>query len=231
MWVVKIGGSLTLDPLLPEWLALLGTAGRGRVAIVPGGGGFADEARRVQAHCRVDDVSAHNMAVLAMAQTGMALRAQCPALKTASNWRELRDIVRGGETGIWLPFDLLQERHGALTSWDVTSDSLAAHLAWILCAEQLVVVKSCPIDPGWSITDMSANGILDRSFPELARDAPFNIRVVNKTDLEEMDAFLQGLPCAPPAWMPESAPLDMPLTGWNDQPAANGMFRLAGEGE
>ena len=46
MWVVKLGGSLNADPLLPEWLDLLGQLGGGRVTIVCGGGSFADEVRR-----------------------------------------------------------------------------------------------------------------------------------------------------------------------------------------
>lgn len=195
MWVVKIGGSLTLDPLLPEWLALLSSLGRGRVVIVPGGGGFADEARRVQAHWRFDDVAAHNIAVLAMAQTGVALRAQCPALKAATDWRELRGIVRGGSAGVWLPLDLLQEAPGPLTSWDVTSDSLAVYLARLLCAERLVVVKSCFVDPGWSVADMSERGVLDRGFPGFARHAPFGIRVLGKDEVGVMRSLLQGDVC------------------------------------
>lgn len=198
MWIVKIGGSLTLDPLLPEWLALLSSLGRGRVAIVPGGGGFADEARRVHEHWRFDDVAAHNIAVLAMAQTGMILQAQRPELRTATSWRELRDVVRGGGTGVWLPFDLLQEAPSAITSWDVTSDSLAMHLAWMLCAEQLVVVKSCFVDPQRSIPELSESGVLDRGFPDLAWNAPFGIRVIGKDQIGLMRTLLQGGACREP---------------------------------
>ena len=69
MWVVKLGGSLNGDPLLAQWLELLVQLGGGRVTVVCGGGGFADEVRRAQSHWHFDDVPAHNMAVLAMAQT------------------------------------------------------------------------------------------------------------------------------------------------------------------
>ena len=70
MWVVKLGGSLNNDPLLPEWLELLAQLGGGRVTLVCGGGGFADEVRRSQDLWKFDDLAAHNMAVLAMAQSG-----------------------------------------------------------------------------------------------------------------------------------------------------------------
>ena len=53
MWVVKLGGSLTGDPLLPQWLALLAQLGGGRVTVVCGGGRFADEVRHAQAHVAV----------------------------------------------------------------------------------------------------------------------------------------------------------------------------------
>ena len=46
MWVVKIGGSLSHDSALREWLTLLWEVGGGRVVIVPVGGDFADAVRR-----------------------------------------------------------------------------------------------------------------------------------------------------------------------------------------
>ena len=45
MWVVKIGGSLSHDPMLRKWLVELCEVGGGRVVIVPGGGDFADKVR------------------------------------------------------------------------------------------------------------------------------------------------------------------------------------------
>ena len=68
MWIVKLGGSLGRDPVLKEWLDTLVALGSGRVVIVPGGGGFAEEVRDQQELWRFDDLAAHNMAVLAMAQ-------------------------------------------------------------------------------------------------------------------------------------------------------------------
>ena len=49
MWVVKIGGSLSHDPALREWLTQLWEVGGGRVVIVPGGGDFADTVRQYSA--------------------------------------------------------------------------------------------------------------------------------------------------------------------------------------
>ena len=73
MWVVKLGGSLCeqapeTSPLR-DWLDLLVCEGAGRVVIVPGGGKFADAVRGAQAQWCFDDLTAHNMALLAMSQT------------------------------------------------------------------------------------------------------------------------------------------------------------------
>uniref|UniRef100_C5CPV1 Aspartokinase uridylate kinase-like putative kinase n=1 Tax=Variovorax paradoxus (strain S110) TaxID=543728 RepID=C5CPV1_VARPS len=97
MWVVKIGGSLCADPVLPQWLDLLTQIGGGRVTVVCGGGTFADEVRRVQAHWQFNDLAAHNMAVLAMAQTAYQLHALNPALQLAARKTEIPDLLRRGK--------------------------------------------------------------------------------------------------------------------------------------
>ena len=148
MWVVKLGGSLNTDPRLPEWLELLVQLGGGRVAVVCGGGVFADEVRRSQAHWRFNDLAAHNMAVLAMAQTTYLAQALNPKLHLATSKAEIRDVLRGGHTALWLPMELVSERPDAHTNWDAASDSIALDLARKLNAERLVVVKSCADRPG-----------------------------------------------------------------------------------
>ena len=85
MWVVKLGGSLNSDPLLPQWLELLANLGGGRVTLVCGGGAFADEVRRAQSQWRFDDLPAHNMAVLAMAQTAYLAHGLQPELRLATS--------------------------------------------------------------------------------------------------------------------------------------------------
>ena len=156
MWVVKLGGSLNDNPLLAQWLELLVEIGGGRVALVCGGGRFADEVRRAQNHWRFDDLAAHNMAVLAMAQTTwMALGLQ-PGLRLAHNEDEIRRVLHRGHTALWMPLDHVRTEPDADTNWDHASDSIALDLARKLSAERLVVVKSCPIDPAASETCLSA---------------------------------------------------------------------------
>jgi aspartokinase-like uncharacterized kinase len=192
MWIVKIGGSLNGDPLLPEWLDLLVRLGGGRVTVVCGGGSFAEEVRRAQAHWQFDDLPAHNMAVLAMAQTAFLCHGLNPALRLAKNSEEIRHVLHGGHTALWLPYDWVREQADPLANWELTGDSIALDLARRLNAERMVVVKSCEIDPRASLADLGDAGVLDRRFAGIARGAAFPIDVVHKAELARMRSLLLG---------------------------------------
>lgn len=194
MWVVKLGGSMNTDPLLPGWLDLLAQLGGGRVTIVCGGGAFADEVRRAQAHWHFDDLTAHNMAVLAMSQSAYLACGLNPALRLAATPAEIRRVLHAGHTALWLPLGQRRELPGADTSWDVTSDSMALDLARQLNAERLVIVKACEIDPALSLSELSGVGILDRRFASLAAGAACSIDIVQRTELARVRVLLLGTP-------------------------------------
>ncbi len=90
MWVVKIGGSLSHDPALREWLTQLWEVGGGRVVIVPGGAEFADTVRQYQIEWGFDDLAAHNMCLLAMAQYAILMQGVLPELVLASSEENIR---------------------------------------------------------------------------------------------------------------------------------------------
>jgi len=192
MWIVKLGGSLCADPVLPQWLDLLAQLGGGRVTLVGGGGSFADEVRRLQSHWKFNDLAAHNMAVLAMAQTAYQLNAMNPALQLASSRSDIRRVLHKGQTALWLPFELQREQPDAQTNWEVTSDSLALDLARRLNAERLVVIKSCRIEPKATLAQLSEEGIVDKRFASLAEGAAFPIEILHKDELDAMRALLFG---------------------------------------
>ncbi|MBS0509808.1 MAG: aspartate kinase [Proteobacteria bacterium] len=195
MRVVKLGGSLARDPLLPQWLQMLAEHGGGHIVIVPGGGPFADAARDAQAAWQSNDVTAHNMAVLGMAQFGYLLQGLCPGLVTARNVAEVERVLKSAKVAVWLPFDLLREAPDELTSWDVTSDSLALWLASELGAAHVALVKSCaiPVSQDWDA--LSTAGIVDRRFPTLGRDARCTVELVARDDLAAPTRWL-SLPIA-----------------------------------
>lgn len=197
MWIVKIGGSLNANPVLPEWLDLLVQCGGGRVTVVCGGGRFADEVRRAQTDWRISDLSAHNMAVLAMAQTAYLLHGLNPALQLTRSKADIRRVLHGGRTALWLPYELQRDQADGQTSWAVTSDSIALDLARRLNAERLVVVKSCDVDPQASLAELTEDGIVDLRFAALSDDVAFPIDFVRHDELARMRALLIGEPRYP----------------------------------
>lgn len=190
MWVVKLGGSLARDASLPRWLDLLAECGGGRVIVVPGGGTFADQAREAQRWWQFDDLAAHNMAVLGMAQNALLMQALCPALQTAAGEAPMRQVLQRGHVALWMPLDLLREAPDELTHWGVTSDSLALWLARRLHAERLLVVKACPLDPGRSLQQLGEDGVLDAEFARRAKGVAFPIDLLSRDELARARALL-----------------------------------------
>ena len=199
-WVVKLGGSLNADPLLPRWLGLLTQLGGGRVVVVCGGGRFADAVREHQAQWSFDDLAAHNMALLAMAQTAHFLHALNPALQMVTGDDAAQRVLRLGKTALWSPLALLAGQADAGTNWSVTSDSIALALAQRLGAEQLVLVKSCAVDPALSLAQLGAAGIVDARFAALAALGTVAVRFIAHDQPEQLRTLLLGThdPAAPP---------------------------------
>lgn len=192
MWIIKLGGSLTRNSSLPRWLRMVAEFGGGRVTVVPGGAHFADAVRHAQSQWRFDDLVAHNMAALAMAQTALMLHALEPRLTMVRHDADIRRALRAGKPALWLPFALLREAPDELTSWDVTSDSLALWLGRRLNVERLIVVKSCVVDPSHSLSELAAAGVLDGRFADWARDVSFPIEVVHCNDVWRVRNALVG---------------------------------------
>lgn len=190
MWVVKLGGSLCSDAALPQWLALLTQLGGGRIALVCGGGTLADEVRALQARWAVDDLAAHNMAVLAMLQNGYLLHGLAPQLQRVARESDIAPVLRRGGVALWMPLERLRDQPDASTHWGVTSDSMALGLAQRLNAERLVVVKCCAIDPRRSLEQLVADEVLDATFARLARQAGVPIDLLSADQTEVLRSLL-----------------------------------------
>jgi len=127
--IVKLGGSLALEPHLRGWLTALARC-PGRSIVVPGGGPFADRVRTAQVVMGFDDRAAHHMALLAMEQFGAAICNLEPSLVAASSSRCLSNVLDEGRTPVWMATKMALEASDRIPpSWEVTSDSLAAWLA------------------------------------------------------------------------------------------------------
>jgi len=183
MWIVKLGGSLYADPLLPRWLEMLTQLGGGRVVVVCGGGVFADAVRQRQAQWRFSDLTAHNMAVLAMAQGAFMLQGMQPALRLAGSEKDIRRGLRGGDTVVWAPYELLRDIPDDSTHWGHTSDSIALALARRLNVERLLLVKCCEVAEDASLSELGSAGVLDSAFAPGAAGAGFPIDIVQHDQL------------------------------------------------
>ena len=143
MIVIKLGGSLAGSEALLKCLNAVEQKYQGRaVVIVPGGGGFADQVRQSQKRWRFDDKTAHRMAILAMQQMALLFKALKDDFVIADSLQAIRSHLNQQKILIWSPDIRELDQAGIPSTWDITSDSLAAWLAKSLSAQELVLVKS-----------------------------------------------------------------------------------------
>jgi 5-(aminomethyl)-3-furanmethanol phosphate kinase len=173
--VVKVGGSLLESGGLPSLLTTLGELARThRLVVVPGGGPFADAARRA---CSLHDPgasAAHWMAILAMDQHAHFLAGLLPAARLATGRDEIAGVLGEGLLPVLSPFRWLYADDPLPHGWHVTSDSIAAWVAARLCARRLVLLKSLPGVRGASgdvVAEVPTRspalaGIVDEFFPQ-----------------------------------------------------------------
>jgi 5-(aminomethyl)-3-furanmethanol phosphate kinase len=178
---VKLGGSHAGGPHLKDWLAAI-AAKAGSIAIVPGGGPFADAVRTAQAGIGYDDRAAHAMALMAMAQFGSALESLNPALRLAASRSAILRALKERKVPVWSPERMA--RAAALPeTWDLTSDSLAAWLAGVLGAGELVLVKHGRFDAAAiDVHDLVARGIVDPLFPRYLKQSGVRASLAGPTD-------------------------------------------------
>ena len=146
VWVVKLGGSLDAAGTLKPWIDALAAAPADRDL------SRRRPLRRPRACCpsawRVDDRTAHRMAILAMEQTAHLLCGLWPELSATQHSRELATSSIDRGRSVWFPAAELLDDADIPGSWDITSDSLAAVLAGRIGARGLAVVKSAPLPAG-----------------------------------------------------------------------------------
>jgi len=158
--VIKLGGSLMEHGrAIIRNLRDYAVANNLRLVIVPGGGPFAMAVRALAD--KLSDEAAHWMAVLAMHQYGLFLangNAEFPLIETLDDVIEDRD----GGVSILLPYKILKDDDRLPHTWDVTSDTIAAFIAYKL--GERCFIKLTNVD-----------GILDAEG-----------RVIERVDIEEI---------------------------------------------
>jgi aspartokinase-like uncharacterized kinase len=151
--VVKIGGGLAGSPdaLRRAAEAVAAAAARTRLVVVPGGGPFADAVRAFDATYGLSPSAGHWMAILAMDQYAFALADLIPGGRLVEDGPGIQSALASGAIPILAPSRWLRAADELPHRWDVTSDSLAAYLAMLLGADELILVK--PVSGGLELVD------------------------------------------------------------------------------
>ena len=162
--VVKIGGAALHDlAALDRVLAELDAAA-GAIVIVPGGGPFADTVREVDRRVTLPDATAHWMAVRGMEQYAELLVSRLRRGTLVTDLDGIHEAVSHGEVPVLAPHRWLRRDDPLPHSWDVTSDSIAAWVARVTGASQLVLVK-----PGTSRQGSLTDPYFEKALPEGVR--------------------------------------------------------------
>lgn len=208
--VIKVGGSLAEHPAnLRKLCQMLGTiAQTHRVLVVPGGGKFADTVREFDKAYNLSNTFAHKMAILAMDQFGLLLSHITPNSYLSYSIKEMEKSVTG-MLPIFLPSRFVFRKDPLEHSWNVTSDTIAAHIASVLHARKLILVTDVDgiftedpkKDPNATlIKEMSAKKLLawnnttsvDKTLPKILLETKLDCYVVNGRYPKRIKAILEN---------------------------------------
>lgn len=184
--VVKVGGSLLkwspLPAALNEWLASQPPAIN---ILIAGGGPLVDAIRQVSQLQSLSDESAHWLCIDAMSVTSRLLADLLTDFERITEFDDLSHRIATSTTKpiVFDPNEFLRKHeshqpgHVLPHSWAATSDSIAARLAEVLAADELVLLKSTD-PPASELRVLTDLGYVDQHFPSFT-NSHFQHRFVN----------------------------------------------------
>jgi aspartokinase-like uncharacterized kinase len=185
--VIKLGGSLLefdgLQAALPAWLSLQPPAAN---VLIVGGGTPVEAIRDLDRRFVLGEETAHWLSIRAMGVSARLAIALWPEFTLVTQWAALHDTIGSSPSPVVFDVEEFLRRHESQApgtvlarSWSVTSDSIAARVAELLGAEELVLLKSAlPDRSPISIAEAAALGYVDPYLPQVARSLP-RMRMVN----------------------------------------------------
>lgn len=183
--VIKLGGSLLDGAELPArlrtWMAAQSPAAN---LLIVGGGPLVDALRALDSAHRFSAETSHWLAIRAMGVTARLVAELVPEAcfvdDAAKFWFDPAGPLSILDVESFLRAE--QGREDALpASWDVTSDSIAARVAQVLEAAELVLLKSALPPEPMSLEQLAETGFVDAFFP-IAAGCLRVVRLVNLRD-------------------------------------------------
>lgn len=159
-WALKAGGSIDEEPgALSRLLRVIAElVPETPIAIVPGGGAFADFVRGRCATRPTRDDTAHIQAVISMAQYGYDIVEKLENASPAHDIREVDGAFQKGLTPVFMPYPWVLGAGDLPANWSVTSDTIAVRICGLIGARKLVLLKSVDgiMDSGRIVNEIDA---------------------------------------------------------------------------
>lgn len=175
--VVKVGGSLLDRQDFPRSLVAWWEQQQpAETLLVAGGGDVVNAIRDLDATHSLDPVETHWLCVDLLDAT-FRLMSQWFPWPTITSAEQLQRWLQPGfpsdqptlvAVGSFYSRQHASVRETLPQNWQTTTDSLAALLAGMIDADELVILKSCEVDPALTAAELSAQGIVDEAFPRIA---------------------------------------------------------------
>ncbi len=165
--------------------------------LVVGGGAEVDALREQDRAAQLDQVAVHWRCIELMRNNSVLANEQLPGLEWLRMLGELPQTAEPGRRWLLDPVTFLRvddvERSSQPlpASWDVTSDSIAARLAELSGADELVLLKST-LPSANTLAECVATGFVDRFFTQAAAQ----LRCVRIVDFRSATFVSRILPLA-----------------------------------
>lgn len=191
--IVKVGGSLLSLPdlaaRLQHWLSQQPEA---RNVLLAGGGLLADAIRTWDERFQLGEETSHWLCVDLLDVMAGTLHQILKKQGIVCQLSNSLEQLSAAPLLVFAPAQFLREQESGLAgcklphSWQATSDSIAARLAEVCQADELVLLKSSPPSATFGDSSGSGEGYVDEHFPHATRNTPsmrfFDLRAITDID-------------------------------------------------